>query len=124
MKMRLVRSGQTLGADDVVARGGQLDPEIVRADARRMFAVYGVFGVSVFAVRDVTLDELAQQPPLVRFAQLTLLRVGALRTSGLALEATGRNPHHFTIVMDGLERGVDALCACVQETWENPYHEA
>ncbi len=123
MKMRFVRSDQSLGGDDMVVRGGQLDPEIVRADARRMFDVYGVFGVSVFAVRDVTLDELAQQPPLVRFAQLTLLRVGALRSSGLELEPTGRNLYHFTIVMDELERGVDALCACVRETWENPYHE-
>lgn len=92
MKMRFVRPGQSLGNDHAVARGGGLDPEVIRADARRMFSVYGVFGVSVLAVRDVTLDELAQQPPLVRFAELTLLRVGRLRAAGLGFEATGAQP--------------------------------
>jgi hypothetical protein len=31
--------------------------------------IYGVYGILVFAVRDVSLDELAQQVPLVRFAR-------------------------------------------------------
>lgn len=35
--------------------------------------------------RDVSVDELAQQPPLVRFAVLTLVRVGGLRSAGFRL---------------------------------------
>lgn len=80
-------------------------------------------GISVFAVRDVPLDELAQQPPLVRFAQLTLVAVGALRAAGLELEATGRNPQHFSVVLPELNAGIEKLTACEHQTLDNPYHE-
>ena len=123
MKVRYVRSGDTLDDDDEVVRGGELDSDVLRADARRLFTVYGLYGVSVFALRAVTLDELAQQPPLVRFPHLVILRVGTIRTAGLALEATGRNPRHFTVVMADLERGVEFLSSCERRLWENPYHE-
>lgn len=42
----------------------------IRADAARMFAIYGIFGISVFAARGVSLEELAQRPPPVRFDAL------------------------------------------------------
>ena len=45
-----------------------------------------------FAVRGITLGELAQQVPLVRFALLTLIKVKDARRAGLRLEPTGRNP--------------------------------
>lgn len=122
--MRFVRSAEDLDGDVQVVRGGLLDAEVLRADARRMFAVYGLHGVSVFALRDAPLDELAQQPPLVRFAELTVFRVGVLRGAGLRLEPTGRNPLHFTVVMVLLREGVDALCACEHAVWGNPYYEA
>ena len=41
----------------------------------RYHRIYGVYGISVFAVRDATIDELAQQAPLVRFDRLSLLTV-------------------------------------------------
>jgi hypothetical protein len=82
-----------------------------------------VFGISVFALRDATLDELAQQPPLIRFAALTLVTVNVLLTAGLRLEATGRNQRHFDITFDDLSAGVDALCRCEHRTVTNPYHE-
>lgn len=46
-------------------RGGRLDPEVLRDDAERYHAIYSEFGISVFATRGITVDELAQQPPLV-----------------------------------------------------------
>ena len=99
MKQRYVRPGDRLDGDTVViVRGGDLDRDLLRADAKRMYQVYGIYGISVFAVREVPLDELAQQSPLVRFARLTLVTVGALRAVGLDLEATGRNRQHFTVV--------------------------
>jgi hypothetical protein len=71
-----VPDGDVLEDGDVVlVRGGDLDPDILRADAARYHSIYGVYGVSVFAVRDATVDELAQQAPLVRFDRLTLLKV-------------------------------------------------
>ncbi len=38
---------------------------MLRADAVRYHhSIYGTYGISVFTVRDATLDELAQQVPL------------------------------------------------------------
>jgi hypothetical protein len=91
-KQRFRRVGDTLDHNDIVViRGGVLDAALLREDAQRNHAIYGVYGISVFALRDATVDELAQQPPLVRFEVLTLVPVGVLRSAGLELEATGRN---------------------------------
>ena len=79
MKQRYLRVGDELADDDVVVvRGGALDRDLLRVDATRYFSIYGTYGVSVFAARQVTVDELAQEPPLVRFEVLTLIRVGNL----------------------------------------------
>jgi hypothetical protein len=63
-------------------------------------------------------DELAEQLPLVRFSTLTLVRTGDLRAAGLLLDPTGRNPRHFTVAVDDLEQGVEALDACEHRSWE------
>jgi hypothetical protein len=124
MTRRHIRVGDALDdADEIVVRGGELVPEIVRADARRMFEIYGVYGISVFALRGTTLDELAQQAPLVRFRTLTVTTVGAIRAVGLDLEPTGRNPRHFTIVLPDLESGIERLSRSDRHLWTNPYHE-
>ena len=123
-KQRYLREGDHLGDDEIiVVRGGRLFREVLRADALQYHAIYGDYGLSVFAARDISVDELAQQVPLVRFDELTLIRVGVLRAAGLRLDPTGRNPRHFTVAFDDLDAGVDALIACEHETWANPYHE-
>jgi hypothetical protein len=63
----------------------------------------------VFAVRDATVDELAQQAPLVRFDRLSLLTVGDVLSVGMRLEPTGGNPRHFTVGFDDLVSGVQRL---------------
>lgn len=68
-------------------------------------------------------DELAQQPPLVRFERLTLMTAGVLRRAGLRLEPTGRNLRHFTVGFDDLDDGVTRLCACEHQVRVNPYRE-
>ena len=124
-KERYRREGDTLDRDDlVVIRGGVLDAAVLREDAKRNHSIYGVYGISVLALRDVTVDELAQQPPLVRFEVLTLVTVGALSAAGLELEATGRNPRHFDVVFHDLKGGIERLCACEHRSVVNPYHEA
>lgn len=124
MKERFVRPGDELGDDEeIVLRGGRLADAIVRADAQRMHEVYGTFGISVFALRGATIDELAQQSPLVRFAELTIVTVGALRSAGVRLEPTGRNRRHFTVMLDDLDAGTEALLSCRHQVWINPYHE-
>ncbi len=124
MKQRHIRAGDALDDDgEVVVRGGEFDPAVVRADAQRMFDIYGVYGISVLALRGATLDELAQHSPLVRFSQLVLVTVGAIRAAGLTLEATGRNRRHYTVVLPDLDNSVSRLCACERRLWPNPYHE-
>ena len=72
VKLRYLRGGDALGDDeDVVVRGGGTGPCRPAAGPRRNHEIYGVYGISVFAVRGMTLDEMAQQAPLVRFGRLT-----------------------------------------------------
>jgi len=124
MKRRFVRAGDELRGDaTVIVRGGELDRELLRDDALRNHAIYGTYGISVFAVRDITLDELAQRAPLVRFARLTLIQVGVLRTAGVRLDPTGRDRLHYDVCFDELESGIDRLLGCDHELWANPYHE-
>ncbi len=123
VKQRNLRAGDELVDGDVVTvRGGAFDAEVLREDALRYFSIYGRYGISVFAARKVAVDELAQQPPLVRFEVLSLVRVSVRRTAGFRLEATGRNPQHFTVAWDDLNEGVERLVACEHETSLNPYH--
>jgi hypothetical protein len=126
--LRRLRDGDVLEDGDVVlVRGGDLDSDILYADAVRyqgIYGIYGIYGVSVFAVRDVSLDELAQQVPLVRFARLSLLKAGDVLAAGMRLEPTGRNPRHFTVGFNDLERGMQRLASCPHQVVPNAYHDA
>lgn len=125
MKLRRLRDGDVLeDGDVVVVRGGDLDPDVLCEDAARYHSIYGIYGISVFAVRGATLDELAQQVPLVRFARLTLLRVRDLIEAGMRLEPTGRNPRHYTVGFEDLEDGVRRLVACPCQVVPNAYYDA
>ena len=72
-----------------MVRGGGLDPEILAQDAQRAHDVYGAYAISAFAADGVTVDELAQEPPLVRFASMTLMTVSEIRAAGLLLLVAG-----------------------------------
>ena len=61
-KKRHIREGDRLDDDaTIVIRGGALDAAALRADAERYHDIYGEYGISVFAARDATVDELAQE---------------------------------------------------------------
>jgi hypothetical protein len=123
VKLRRLREGGVLDDGVVLIRGGELDPVALRADALRYRSVYGSYGISVFAIRDVTLDELAQQVPLVRFATLTLIKVKDVRRAGLRLEPTGRNPRHYTLGFDDVDEGIQELARCEHQVVLNAYHD-
>ncbi len=124
VKQRFIRGGDSIDDDaELVLRGGDLDPKLIRTDAQRMFDIYGTYGVSVFALRGATIDQLARQPPLIRFAVLSVMTARSVRTAGLRLEATGRNRRHFTLIFDDLELGVEAVTGCEYRSVQNPYHE-
>jgi hypothetical protein len=125
VKLRRLRDGDVLeDAGVVLVRGGELDQAVLRANARQYHGIYGGYGISVFAVRGATLDEMAQQVPLVRFESLTLLRVGDVIAAGLRLEPTGRNPRHYTVGFDDLDDGVRRLAGCPRQVVPNLYHDA
>lgn len=125
MKLRRLRDGDVLENGDIVlVRGGDLNPDILHMDAARYYSIYGVYGISVFAVRGVTVDELAQQVPLVRFDRLSLVTVRDVLAAGMRLEPTGRNPRHFTVSFDDLEDGVRRLVSCPHQVTPNAYHDA
>jgi hypothetical protein len=125
VKLRRLRDRDVLDDGEIMlVRGGELDPGVLRADAHRYHSVYGSYGISVFAVRGATLDELAQQVPLVRFDRLTLVKLAEVCDAGLRLEPTGRNPRHYTIGFDDLEHGVTRLVSCEHQVVPNPYHAA
>jgi hypothetical protein len=124
VKLRRLREDDVVKDGEIVVRGGELDPKVLRADALRYHSVYSSYGISVFAVRGTTLDELAQQVPLVRFARLTLIKVAEVRRAGLRLEPTGRNPRHYTVGFDDLDQGLAALADCGRQIVPNPYHDA
>jgi hypothetical protein len=125
VKLRRLREGDALDDGDVVlVRGGELDVDVLRSDALRYHSVYGSYGISVFAVRGIALDELAQQVPLVRFERLTLLTVKNIAGAEFRLEPTGRNPRHYTVAFDDLEKGVRRLADCDHQIVPNLYHDA
>jgi hypothetical protein len=123
MRLRRLRDDDVLEGDTPLVRGGELDPDILRADAQRYHDIYATYGISVFAVRGLSLEEMAQQVPLVRFHRMTIITARELAGCGLRLEPTGRNPRHYTVGFDDLEQGVKALISCSREVVPNPYHD-
>ena len=106
MKQRYIRPDGELTDDTVlVVRGGVLDRALLEDDARRAHAVYATYSVSVFAADGVTVDELVQEPPLVRFESFTLISVGTIKAAGLTLRPTGRNRLHHSIEFADLAAG-------------------
>jgi hypothetical protein len=52
---------------------------------------------------------------------VTLIAVAALRSAGLRLDPTGRNPRHFDIILDDLHDGLARLVGCPHQTIVDPY---
>jgi hypothetical protein len=124
VKQRYIRpDGELTDETMLVVRGGVLDRAPLEDDARRAHAVYGTYSVSVFAADAVTVDELVQEPPLVRFESFTLISVGTIKAAGLVLSPTGRNRLHHSIEFVDLDDDVNRLLRCDHRTMDNPYHE-
>jgi hypothetical protein len=97
VKQRHIRPGDELRSDEVIViRGGEFDRAVLRSDAVRYHSIYGTYGISVVAARDVTVDELAQQPPLIRFDVLTLVELVSSepRVSGARTDRTEPSAFH------------------------------
>jgi hypothetical protein len=124
VKTRYLRPLNELGDDGtIVLRGGPLESLLLLTDAARSLAVYGVGSISVLAPIDITVDELLQRPPLIRFAFVTVMTVGALRAIGLNVVPTGRDRHHYSIDLPALSEDVERLISAPHRATANPYYE-
>ena len=108
-----------IDADVVIVRGGLPGPRGLRAEAQNHYVVYGTSSVSVYAVRDAALEEIAESLPLVCFEQLTLWTAGNIRKAGLALEPAGREPRHYLVNLGPGAAGVKSLWGCEHRTVTN-----
>lgn len=105
MKFVLLRGEEPPTDAVVVVRGGMngLDPATVTRTASRSLDALGFLGVSVFLALDQTVGELCGSlDELVRYRQVRMSTVGAVRSAGFALLATGDRPH-FDIVLPDLD---------------------
>ena len=83
-----------------VVRGDLLDPGVLAESARENHAIYGFYGVSVFAeVGGVTWEEIAATK-LRRAEWVVLFTARALLASGLELWDTGQSPHYDIVHAD------------------------
>lgn len=53
----------------------------------------------------------------------TVMTVRTIRTLGLQLAPTGRNPRHYTVTLRSVDEDVAALVSADHHVWTNPYHE-
>lgn len=102
-----------------VVRGDLLDPAVLAESAQENHAIYGYFGVSVFAeVGGVTWEEIATTK-LRRAEWVVLFSARALLASGLELWDTGLAPH-YDIVHADLEQLVGRILGCGHRVVQNP----
>jgi hypothetical protein len=111
MKQRLVRADSILDDDESVVRGAELVADAVRSEPSGCAMSTASLGSRSSPLRGTSIGEVAQGSPLVRFATLTTLVADPIRSVGLEIEATGRNPLHSTVLLPDLERAPS--CACV-----------
>jgi hypothetical protein len=125
MKQRFLRPDDDLDdGDELILRGGDLDPSIIRRDAQRMFDIYGTYGIS--GVRSPRRhDRRAGAAGAAGAVPALHGHDGADDpTPGLQLEPTGRNHRHYTLTLRSLDEDVAVLVSADHHVWMNPYHEA
>lgn len=102
-----------------VIRGDLLDPAVLAESANENHAIYGFYGVSVFAeVGGITWEEIAATK-LRRAEWVVLFTARALLANGLDLWDTGQAPH-YDIVHDNAEQLVRRILECEHRVVQNP----
>lgn len=117
------RRGEGLPDDAAfVVRGDLLDPALLAESAQENEAIYGFYGISVFAeVGGLTWEEIASTK-LRRAEWVVLFTAGALLATGLELWDTGQAPH-YDIVHDDVDQLVSRIMGCEHRVVPNPTGE-
>ena len=125
LKLRYLRTGPAPSDPGLkIVRGGTLDAAELFMHALRHHRIYGVYGISVFGLESLALDQLARQAPLSCFEQLSVFRVGDVVHGGVHLEPTGHDVRHYTLICEDFHEGVRHLLACRQEVIGNRHYRA
>lgn len=86
----------------VVLRAGLMSAANVHRAAHRTFDLYGLYGISVEGVIDMSVHDAARTSErIARYRQIRLSTFGRTRSAGFALLATFDYPH-FTLVLPDL----------------------
>lgn len=106
----------------LVLRGDELNPDELAETADETFAVYGFYGISVFAeVNGMVLDTIAAQK-LARHEWLAVFTAGDLIEAGLDLWDTGQSPH-YDVVHEDKAQLVDLMVGCPHRLVRNAHYE-
>lgn len=94
--------------DDLVPliRGGRrsLEPERVRSAACNAESILGLLAISVFADTDRELAALCRAHRALRvYGSLWVTTAERIRAAGFALQQTGRDPAHHSLILSDLE---------------------
>ena len=119
MKQRQRRGEPLPDETAFVIRGDLLDPTVLAESARENHAIYGFYGVSVFAeVGGITWKEIAATK-LRRAEWVVLFTAHSLLAAGLDLWDTGQAPH-YDIVHGDAEQLVSRILGCEHRVVQNP----
>jgi hypothetical protein len=120
----LLRDEQAPDSATVVVRGGTDTREKLRRHANRTARAWSLdgqplFGISVFAVLDMRLEELLRKR-FTNFRSVYLPTIARITKCGFELLATGQRPH-FTIRLDeATDERLDRLLTALGDAQQNP----
>ena len=117
------RRGEPLpAATTLLLRGDALDPLELAETAEDNLAVYGFYGVSVFAeVNGMVLESIAARR-LARHEWLVVFRAGDLLEAGLELWDTGQSPH-YDVVHEDKTQLVSLMAGCAHRLLPNAHYD-
>jgi hypothetical protein len=104
----------------VVVRAGVMSIESATRAAERTFALYAVYGISVEAVIDTTVQEACRGDRIASYRRVRLSTFGRVREAGFALLATFDHPHFTLVLADLSELTLARLDHCFDEPIPNP----